>query len=183
MAKQGMKRYAFATICAALLFAGCDSKSPTEAPLRNDDYVYNWGTLRIVQSPTSITFSNSAVIGREGGTLVLGLHQLIVPRNAVSGRTRFKMTTAFSNSVIVDLEARDIATGATVSQFPLALQLKLNYLLLLVPPSQAHRLVVLWLKDSDPNGELIPVPTTIEPGRFYVVGWLTHFSQYAMGMN
>jgi hypothetical protein len=158
------------------------SPQPVVAP--SQDYTLNFGTYQLVQtSRTTFELSNSRIIGPAGGVLYLGLHQLVVPRGAVQGFTRFTMTSKFGNNVVVDLNAVDLASGAQVTQFPLPLQLKLSYLLLGVPRSQAHRLTIVWLKDNSPTGAVEPVKTTVQPYQYYAVGWVTHFSQFAMAMN
>ena len=180
-------RLALLAMPMLLVMAGCDLDSATSAEpvvAPNYDYTFNFGTYRLVQtSNTTFEFSNTRVIGPSGGVLYLGLHQLVVPRNAVKTQTRFTMTSKFGNNVIVDLHATDVTTGQTVSQFPVPLQLKLNYLLLGIPHSQAHRLTIVWLKDGSPTGPVEPIKTTLQPMQYYAVGWVTHFSAFAMAMN
>ena len=147
-----------------------------------DSHSIGLGDYRLVQtSATTFELSNSKVIGPAGGVLYLGLHQLIVPRGAVNADTRFTMTTKPGNNVIVDLNASDLATGQPVTQFPVLVQLKLSYLQLGISRSNAGRLTILWLKDDSPTGELVPVKTTVQP--LHAIGWLSHFSQFAMGLN
>jgi hypothetical protein len=180
-------RFALLAMPMLALMAACDmdsttSPKPVVAP--NHDYTLSFGTYRLVQtSSTTFEFSNTRVIGPAGGILYLGLHQLVVPRNAVTSQTRFTMTSKFGNNVIVDLHATNVTTGQTVSQFPVPLQLKLNYLLLGISQSQAHRLTIVWLKDGTPNGAVEPIRTTLQPMQYYAVGWVTHFSAFAMAMN
>ena len=176
---------------AALIWAlaGCgdSATAPTEAAptvAPNLDYSYTWGTYTLVRTSfTSFEVSNSALIGPTGGRLMLGLHSLVVPPGAVNNWTRFTMTTGYGNHVVVDLKAVDLRTGAAVTKFPVMLQLRLSYLLLLVPRTEIHRLQVLWAKDDRLNGELVPVPTTVSPNQYYMTGWIDHFSKFLVGMN
>ncbi|MEX2284722.1 MAG: hypothetical protein WEE89_19695 [Gemmatimonadota bacterium] len=180
-------RSALLAVPMLALLTACDmdaatSPEPVVAP--SHDYTLNFGTYQLVQtSRTTFELSNSKIIGPAGGVLYLGLHQLVVPRGAVKRYTRFTMTSKFGNNVVVDLTAVDLSTGAEISQFPLPLQLRLSYLLLGVPRSQAHRLTIVWLKDNSPDGAVEPVKTTLLPMQYYAVGWVTHFSQFAMAMN
>jgi hypothetical protein len=83
----------------------------------------------------------------------------------------------------VELNAVDRATGEPVDSFARPIELRLSYRFLPLRGVDVRRLVVLWLKDDSETGELVPVPTTVVPRSRYVVGSLTHFSQYAMGLN
>ena len=176
---------------AVVMLASCDGSSPiepvpvSEAIEPSADYTYHWGSLTLVTSSafTLLELSNYAVIGPEGGRLRLGFHELTVPRGAVAAPTRFRITAKFGASPIVDLNAVDLASGDAVTQFPIKLQLKLSYLMVPVRREHVHRLVVVWLKDESPNGELVPQPTTYVPSQYAIVGWLSHFSQFSMAMN
>jgi hypothetical protein len=179
------KRFAvLAAPMLALMTACTDTTAPEPAVAPSHDYSLTVGTYELLQtSRTTFEVSNTNIIGPAGGVLYLGLHQLVVPRGAVKGLTRFKMTSKFGNNVIVDLTATDLATGRLVTQFPVELQLKLSYLLLGVSRSDAHRLTIVWLKDESTAGEIEPVRTTLQPGQYYAVGWIDHFSRFAMAMN
>src|SRR5687767_9014518 len=175
---------------ALVVLAGCDGSpaEPTAAVPQvqpSNDYTYTWGSLTLVTSAarTLLEISNYAVIGPDGGRLRLGFHELVVPAGAVANATRFSITAKYGASPTVDLKAVDLVTGASVTEFPVNLQLKLSYLLTLVRQDEVDRLVVVWLKDNSASGELVPVPTTHVPSGYYVIGWLTHFSQYSMAMD
>jgi hypothetical protein len=176
------KRSAFMALPMLALMTACtmDTTTPEPVVAPSHDYTLNLGTYQLVRtSRTTFEVSNTNIIGPAGGVLDLGLHQLVVPRGAVTGLTRFKMATKFGNNVIVDLTATDLATGRPVTQFPVELQLKLSYLLLGVSRSEAQRLTIVWLHD----GSVEPVKTTLQPMQYYAVGWIDHFSRFAMAMN
>jgi hypothetical protein len=179
---------------APLLFAlaGCDGNQVTDpapaATAVSPAYGYGWGkgtTIRLVHDAEAplLEISNWALIGPAGGQLRLGLHELVVPPRVVANPTRFVFTMQYGPHFIIELTAVDQVTGLPVTQFRNPLQLKLSYWMLPVPRGQVHRLILVWLKDDDVNGELVPVKTTTQPGSHYVVGWLTHFTKFAMGMN
>jgi hypothetical protein len=177
--------------CAVLLtLAACDGKetiAPTENydVARRGDLVYTWGPYQLVSSDNWNLIKISAVhiIGPEGGRLALGLDELVVPAGAVRSPTIFKMTREIGPYVLVDLNAYDRRTGAVVDTFERPLELKLSYRFSRVSEAEMNRLVVVWLKDNRSDGELVPMPTRVIPARRQIVGTLTHFSQYAMGMN
>jgi hypothetical protein len=174
--------------CAMMLMlAACDGNEATApadavaAP--SHDYVYTYGTFQLVSAQTwnVVKISNTHVIGPEGGRLSLGLDELVVPAGAVQTQTVFKMTRQLGPHIMVDLNAYDRRTGAVIDTFAQPLELKLSYLFARVP--QPERLVVLWLKDESSDGELVPMPTRVSTRTRQVIGSLTHFSQYAMGMD
>lgn len=146
---------------------------------------YAFGSYQLVTESTweSIELSSTRVIGPSGGRLALELHQLVVPAGAVSRPTVFRMTKTLGPQVRVDLTATDQATGMVVNAFPEPVELWLSYRFARISNADAGRLVVLWLKDDSASGELVPIPTRVERRTRHVVGELTHFSQYAMGMN
>ena len=171
---------------AALALVGCgpDITPPPSTSAVSHDLSYSWGSLTLVDAGASgFQIRNSAVIGRDGGIVRLGLHELIVPKNAVRNPTLFNLSTKLGSNLIVDLTALDQVTGEVVDRFPIDLQLRLSYLMIPVPRGQLHKLVVVWLKDDSPSGELRREKTTHLPREKYVVGWINHFSQFAMGME
>ena len=191
MRKLKVRRSLLASAPLLFVLAACDANNLTEpaaAPVAvAPNYDYKWGStsVRLVESPDgpSLEISDSKVIGRQGGKLRLGLHELVVPRGAVDRPARFTFTMQYGRNIIIDLTAKDQATGEEVTQFSPSLQLKLSYWMLPVPRSQVNRLVVVWLKDGDVGGTLVPIKTTLQPGEHYIVAWLDHFSRFAMGMN
>jgi hypothetical protein len=59
----------------------------------------------------------------------------------------------------------------------------LNYDDVPVSRDELRKLVVVWLQDDTPTGTLVPVRTTHIQAERYAVGWVNHFSKFAMGMN
>jgi hypothetical protein len=187
----GMRLTAWWLGCAVLLtMAACDGGKAIAPDIEalatpSSDLVYTWGPYELVGSDdwasTKITATHT--IGPEGGRILLGLDELVVPRGAVQSQTVFKMTRQLGRHIVVDLKAHDRRTGAVVDTFQQPLELKLSYRFTRLSQADMHRLVVLWLKDERSDGELIPMPTSVVTRTRQVVGTLTHFSQYAMGMN
>jgi hypothetical protein len=160
-----------------------DALAPSELKPSYD--TYNFGSYELVTGSTwhSTRISNQRVFGKQGGRLTLGLHALVVPKGAVTRPTVFRMTTTFGPQIRVDLTAVDEETGAAVAGFSEPVELWLSYRFVRMSNADLQRVVVLWLKEGSENGELVPVPTRLERRTKHVVGSLTHFSQYAMGMN
>lgn len=182
-----MARIAYGSLALALVLLGCDGQDPT-VPVDRAPAAANYSALGgyhlvVGADLNSLHISNTHVIGRKGGRITLGEHELIVPPRAVQRPTVFRMTAVLGPHVVFDLTAKDRATGAAVTSFPRPLELRLSYRFLPLAAQQRDRLVVLWLKDETTMGELVPVPTTVSSQHRYVSGTITHFSQYAMGMN
>jgi len=173
-------------VALALLLVGCD-RAQTFAPIEpatpiNFDSYSNY-ELVIGPDWNAVHFSTTAVIGQDGGRLALGFHELIVPAQAVQRPTVFRMTAKPGLHVVLDLTATDRVSGEPVTKFPRPLELRMSYRFLPLARAQQDRLVVLWLKDDATTGELVPVPTVVSPLQNHISGTITHFSQYAMGMN
>jgi hypothetical protein len=173
--------------CAALLatLAACDQAAPSEPPAVAVSYALNGkANLHLVETTSSAEQASvTTVIAPSGGLVRVGPHDLFVPKHAVLHPTIFTMTVQYGRYVVVELQAIDKVTGAEVSTFPQPLQLKLSYEGVSLDREDVHRLEVVWLQDESVNGRLVPVRTTLQPNERYVIGWVTHFSQYAMGMN
>jgi hypothetical protein len=187
----GKRLRAWSLGCALLLtMAACDGRETTAPDIEahaapSSDLVYTWGPYELVGSDdwASVKITTTHIIGREGGRIVLGLDELVIPRGAVERQTVFRMTRQLGPHILVDLKAHDRRTGAVVDTFQQPLELKLSYRFTRLSQADMNRLVVLWLKDDRSDGELIPMPTRVVTRTRQVVGTLTHFSQYAMGMN
>ena len=172
----------------ALLLVGCDGAvnpdvtQPFAAPVY--DRSLN-APIKLVKTstPNEQDLVESKVISTAGGVLRLGAHELSVPRRAVEHPTRFTMTAKHGNNLIVELTAVDQVTGQVVTHFKQSLQLKLSYASVPVTSSQVNRLVVVWLRDDKADGALVRERTTLQPSQQAVIGWVDHFSQFAMGMD
>jgi hypothetical protein len=185
MCKSKLTCFGLAMVVTLVGCAETDPTAPFEQHAPRADYVDTYGSYQLVIGPswTFMHISNSHVIGPQGGRLTLGWHELIVPPGAVQQPTVFRMTAKLGLHIVVDLTAADRVSGIPVTTFPLPLELKLSYRFFPMNAAQRDRLLVLWLKDDSPTGELVPVPTIVNAQRRYISGSITHFSQYAMGMN
>jgi hypothetical protein len=168
------------------VLTGCvEQDVAAPATMRPSYDSYSFGTYELVTGSTwqSTQISNQRVIGAAGGRLTLGLHQLMVPAGAVTRPTRFRMSKVFGEQVRIDLTAFNLVTNAAIDSFPRPVELWLSYRFAHISNTELEDVAVLWLKESSEGVEQIPVPTRVERRTKHVVGSLTHFSQYAMGMN
>ena len=156
------------------------------AGTRNDpSYDYTAGQYQLVSGTnwSNIQINSSRVIGPAGGQLTLGLHELVIPEGAVSKPTVFRMSKQLGPHILVDLEAVDQKSGQELDSFDRPVELRLSYRFVPINGADLNRMVILWLKEGSTTGELVPVPTRLVRQTKHVVGSLTHFSRYAMGMN
>ena len=170
-----------------VVLAACEAAAPTAPVDVSQSVAYSQmfkSNLHLVERTSwADGASVSAVITPSGGAVQVEQHQLVVPKFAVPHPTVFTMTLLYGRNLIVDLHAFDKTTGQEVDTFLVPLQLELSYAGLPIAREDLHDLTVVWLQDDSPDGQLVPVKTTINPSTQYLTGWLTHFSAYAMGMN
>jgi hypothetical protein len=172
-----------------LALSACSDITEPTSPVGSLDRpsydTYTYGSYELVtgSSWNLIRISNSRVIGAAGGRVNLGLHELVVPAGAVKKPTVFRMSKQLGPHVLVDLSATDKASGAPVDSFARSVELRLSYRFIRISEADLRRAVVLWLKDESASGELVPVPTQVDRRTKHLIGSLTHFSQYAMGLN
>ena len=122
-----------------------------------------------------------AVVGRSGGTISAGDHSLEIPRNAVSQNTEFRMEVLGTGSVLVALSARQVATGETVSVFPVPLTLTLSYKGA-IDNADVKRLRNVYLYLDSPS-YLVPLVSTLDQKNKTISSPVWHFSQYGMAME
>lgn len=122
-----------------------------------------------------------AVVGPEGGTISAGVHALEIPRNAVSEPTEFTIETVGGSHIIVDLSARSVQNGQSVSAFPVPLTLTLSYKGL-IKNSEARRLRNVYLFQNSPN-LLVPLYYTLNQSDKSLSSPIWHFSQYGMAIE
>ena len=141
----------------------------------NGDFVFVQGSMG--------DESVEAVIGSAGGVLNLGNHWLMVPRNAVRGSVRFRMTPISDGALHVDLTATTVLrsgaatendVGRTGFRNPVYLGFHFGDPTQIDPAS----LQVAWLA----NGTLVRQQTFLYEQE-WAVGVLRHFSGYVLVGN
>jgi hypothetical protein len=190
---------------AALFAVSCDnSERLTEpAPVRQqfDHVVPGVDGKQYTLLEGQIKFKRATVskwISRGGGQLVIEgdsvngkptMHVLIVPEDAVNKKTLFTMTIASPNHIKVDLRAqveqkyRGETTLTDVGHlgFKKPILLGLDRSLVGEIPLEAQLTV---LHDPEDGSPFEAMPSTIYAGyEQWVVGYLSHFSKYALAMN
>lgn len=142
-------------------------------------------TLLTGPAATSNTFK-SAVIGRivtlgpAGGKISVGGNQLTVPQGAVSEPVRFTFIMADQPYLAAQLSAVRVRDGAAVTQFPVALTLKLSYASSPTPVPNPAKLKVFYVA----NGEVLATqPTTVDIKGQSLSCSVKHFSEYSPGLD
>ena len=172
---------------ALLALSACNSPDATSPVGTHNAPSYNHtdGSYQLVTGThwDNMDISSSRVIGPNGGHLTLGLHELVIPEGAVSKPTVFRMSKTSGPHILVDLEAHEQRSGQEINTFAQPVELRLSYKFVPITGAELNRMAILWLKQGSETGELVPVPTHIDRKHKQLVGSLTHFSRYAMGMN
>ena len=120
----------------------------------------------------------SGVIGSSGGKLMLGKHELWVPKDAVSGATTFTMTKIDGDQIRVKLTATKLLTNDVGSQgFAVPVKLTLSYHNAAEIPQDESLLRIVWIRlDGTVQEQLSNVEVTGKR----VHAELGHFSDYAL---
>jgi hypothetical protein len=161
-----------------------DTQTLTDVAPRADLLDFNSGKRIEKLAPAAQPVSGStasAVIGRWGGKLRNGDHVLLVPIGAVLEDTEFTMTSVPGSYIQVDLQARRVRDGATISTFPVQLTLRLDYKNAAI--SDPDRLAVAYLVDGTPEGRKQVVGNNVNTTGKWVSASLSHFSFYAVGID
>jgi hypothetical protein len=178
-------RFAPLLLIAAIGGASCSElrESPTSPEASPQ---YGVGTYTQAADPLVVRYthanaeSTSAVVGADGGALVVGGHVMTVPKNAVPDATLFTMTVVDGYNIHVDLTAVRLADGALVTRFPRGseVQLSLSYEYGMVWDDNLLR--VGYLVDSTTDGKKQVMKSEIDRNSMRVKASLSHFSQYAL---
>jgi hypothetical protein len=190
---------------AALFAVSCDNSERLTEPAairqQFSDVVPGQDGNQYTLLEGQIKFKRATVskwISRGGGQLILEgdsvngkptMHVLIVPEDAVNKKTLFTMTIASPHHIRVDLRAQieqkyhGETTMVDVGHlgFKKPILLGLDRSLVGTLPIDT-RLTVLY--DPDNGTPFQAIPTQIFAGyEQWVVGYLSHFSKYALAMN
>lgn len=121
----------------------------------------------------------TGVIGPSGGKLVLGKHELWVPKGAVSSATTFTMSRDLGSELRFSLTATKLLpndVGSAGFAVPVALVVNFQDATIEGDPSQLR---IVWLK---PDGSVQEQATDVDVIGKKAVGHLGHFSDYALVM-
>ena len=166
-----------AVLALSVLAASCGIERSPTAPQANPDLV--GGLLGTVTTTVQSTLGTvlqcsklpeyraSAVIGKNGGTLTVGPHTLVIPKNALSGNVTI---TAWAPSD----HSRDIQFGPEGLQFARHTQLTIDYSGCGLLPSLLPKIAYT----DNLLGILYYIPTLGQTSHT-VTGQVDHFSRYA----
>lgn len=121
------------------------------------------------------------VVGPGGGEIRAGDHSLAIPRNAVSKATEFRMEVVAGTNILVDLSARGVASGKTVSQFSVPLTLTLSYKGIF-SGADVRRLRNVYLYRDSPS-YLLPLTSVLHKKDKTLSSPISHFSLYGMAIE
>ena len=144
-----------------------------EIPLVNDTY---WESqYGSAVNPAAIA-QRTAVIGREGGSMAMGQHTLIVPAGAVDEDVTFTLRNASPTAIALDC-------GPSPMSFNIPVTLVLSYrgtqyqTLSPADPS-LNELRIYYMS---PDGELVPQRCVVDPTTNTIKAEVDHFSRYILG--
>lgn len=164
------------TFIAAAL-AACDSAHESQVVGPQSDLIVINPTVVTTTEPVE-TNTVVAVVGKEGGQITNGEHALSIPRRAVLTPTEFTFTVVGGTNIRVDLTAKAVSTGLPVTTFASSLTLKLSYRNAAV--SDPSSLIIAWLVENSVDGLMQPVPSYVDKYNQFVLGSLSHFSEYVI---
>lgn len=163
------------SFCTPLLLAAalaCAPDAPTQPPpgANLDLLSSTTGTVHgLLACSVTQSYSSSAKIGSDGGTLTVGPHTLVVPKGALSSTVKITATAPTGNIVQVHFEPEGLhfAKPATLS---------LSYAqcgLQLLPP-----LYIAYIDDNQSILEILS--SSINLLNQSIAGKVSHFSNYAL---
>jgi hypothetical protein len=179
MLRKLMRYSLLPALALALVVGACDQvgevtgPAPSAASLSEDV-----NSFTVVKEKDLTVGTVSGIIGSGGGKLVLGKHELRVPKDAVSGSTTFSMTKA-SDELRFTLTATKLTTNDIGSAgFAKPVQLVVDYSEA-TNISDPSLLKVFWAKL---DGSFEQQPTQVDVVGKKAIGYLSHFSEYVLAM-
>ena len=174
-------------LALAATLAGCENAGKSGALLEpkhdQEQVLISWksGTgYTIVRETEESVGSVEAVIGRAGGTVILGKNLLIVPAGAVDADTRFRMVKEDGDHVRLRLTASRYAPndiGKRGFNRPVTLMLSYENAANLTA-SDISKLSVMFIR----NDQMVePLPSAVNYYDRWVGTELRHFSEYGIG--
>jgi hypothetical protein len=190
MRRRGIRAGLLLALATVVFTAGCEPQSPIGGPSMFEPQasLFSQRSYTLVKEDLSILQSLpqvSVVLGREGGTLSLLGHDLIVPKNAVNTPTVFLMSVARNGNIEVELQALQplnllnklLDVGGAGFIRPVEIALSYSRAKDVVNPKD---LLIVQLKD---DGSMQAVPSRLDTNGQKIRGTLKHFSKYAMASN
>lgn len=153
---------------------GPDAVGPTTSLTGTASETSIW---RILDGPSDATGGVLAVIGAEGGELVLGQQRLVVPAGAVDAPTLFAMKKGGSKLRVTLIASRITLNDVGAAGFAVPVYLTFSYGNAASLPGDPSDLSIVWIRE---DGSFEPQPTVVDETAKTVTGEIIHFSDYAM---
>lgn len=186
-ASKWMRPGLVAALAMVAALAGCENAAKSGALLEPKDdqeqVLISWksGTgYTIVRETEDAVGTVEAVIGRAGGTVILGKNLLIVPEGAVDADTRFRMVKEDGEHVRLHLTAsRNGNNDIGKRGFNRPVTLMLSYENAAnVSASDISKLSVMFIRNDN---RVEPLPSAVNYYDRWVGTELRHFSEYGIG--
>lgn len=189
MAQASTGRVVLAATLALLFSGACDNADRMQTPdiNRNADIILTTtdphGNVKKLVTYKTPPMTETAVelIGKQGGTVSVQGHSLIVPKDAVHEDTWFLMTALGGDTIHVQLTALKARDLKETKRFHKTVTLNLSYANAEV--DDAAELIVTWLPNGSTKSARVPVPGMVVQSAQIVSAQLKHFSDYALGEN
>ena len=186
-ASKCMRRTSLSLIALWFALAGCESASDSgmllEPKHENEQVLLSWkfgNGYTVVRETEESVGSVEAVIGRAGGTLVLGKHLLLVPPNAVQSNTTFRFAKEDGDHVRIHLSASrhgDNDVGRRGFNRPVRLMLSYEGAANL-GQDDLDDMRVMYIREDE---KVEVLPSTVNYYDRWVGTDLRHFSEYGIG--
>lgn len=183
MRKQFMKLSLLPALALSLVLWSCDTLDDPASRLTGPEVgaasaSSSGNGFTVVKEKDTSLGGVTGIIDSSGGKLVLGKHELWVPKDAVSAPTSFTMAKVDGDLIRVKLTATQVTTNDIGSQgFAVPVTLKLSYEDAAEMPQDASLLRIVWIRlDGTFEEQLSEVNVTGKR----VSAALGHFSDYAL---
>lgn len=175
-----MKYSMLPVLALALVVGACDQVGEVTGPVASAPSLDEGGTPQgytVIRESDASVGTVSGVIGAAGGKLVLGKHELWVPKDAVSEATTFTMDKP-SDALRFKLTAtRSVTNDVGSTGFAVPLKLVINFRYAIDTIDDPASLRVLWEKS---DGSVEVQQTEIDTAGKRGIGYLNHFSDYVL---
>jgi hypothetical protein len=186
-ASKWMRRSSLGTLALMVALTACESASDSglllEPKHETEQVLISWkfgNGYTVVRETEESVGSVEAVIGRAGGTLVLGKHLLLVPENAVYSNTTFRMEKEDGDHVRLKLTASRYGDNDVGQRgFARPVRLMLSYEgAANVSASALDGMRVMYIR---PDQRVEALPSMVNYYDRWVGTELRHFSEYGIG--
>lgn len=186
-ASNWMRRSSLAALALMVALAGCESASDSglllEPKHETEQILISWklgNGYTVVRETDNSVGSVEAVIGRAGGVLSMGKHLLLIPPNAVSANTTFRMEKEDGDHIRLHLTASrhgDNDIGRLGFNRPVRLMLSYEGAAN-VSQDDIDDMAVMYIREDQ---KIEALPSLVNYYDRWVGTDLRHFSEYGIG--